>query len=301
MNLNAISVSGDHRWIVCGTLKGAIMWDGDLHGKVIDIEGTNAVCAVDVSPDSTRFAIGTDSASIWNITSRERLVGPLKHNNAVRGIRFSPDGERFATACFSGPIQIFDSRTIDKLVTIKIDILGRLGTPLEWSSDGQRIFAASSGNKIKSFNTSTGSLLAESQILHGSNEDDVYTIALAGANDKFITTFAGRSITFLDTSTLTQIGPVIEDNNSDIWSIALSPDGSHLAAGQVDGKIVIRDLSKILPDSYGPFHASRLLPCHRHPTNTDKPRRYPRAKKYNRTKNLRHRAAKMTKYPSLIR
>ena len=84
MNMFAIAVSRDQRWIVCGA-EGASVWDGEMGEKVIDVEDTNRVWAVDVSPDSTRFATGTDEdARIWGITSGERLVGPLKHDNVDR-------------------------------------------------------------------------------------------------------------------------------------------------------------------------------------------------------------------------
>ena len=268
--------------MVCGTLnEGASVWDEETHEKVIHVEGTSTVYAVDVSPDSTRFATGINEAgSIWSITSGQRLVGPLKHDNVVAGIRFSPDGERVATVGNSD-ICIFDIHTGDELVTIKFDRSSWVGTALAWSSDGQRVFAASKDNTIRSFNTSTGSQLVESQILRdGTN--DVPSLALA-ANSKFIATFTQNySISFLDTSTLVQIGPVIEDSER-IWSIAISSDGSQLATGKSNGKIAIRDLSKILPDSYGPFHVSRLLLCYRHPTNADKPSRCPQAKKYYKT------------------
>ena len=252
----AISVSRDQKWIVCGTTKGASVWDEEMHEKVIDVDGENRVYVVDVSPDSTKFATGTRiNASIWSITSGERLVGPLKHNDWVAGVQFSPTGERFATFCHSHSICVFDSQTGDELLTIKTAIHQKVPvTPLVWSRDAQQIFVASN-NKVKSFNISTGSLLAESQTHDGNN--DIHSIALA-TNNKFIATSGDGLISFLDTSTLTQIGPVIEDSDRQLASIAISAGSSHLATGRGDGKIIIRDLSKILPDSYGPFHVSTL-------------------------------------------
>ena len=260
MNMYAIAVSRDHRWIVCGTTKGASVWDGEMQKRVIGVGGGIGMCAVDVSPDSTKFATGaTDKASnIWSITSGERLIGPLLHNNWVTGIRFSPTGEHIATACRANSICIFDSQTGGKLVVIDTVILPqRVGTPLAWSGDGQQIFAVSSDNKVRSFDTSTGFQLAESQILHDISED-VRSIALAG-NGKFIATITPQSIWFLDTSALKQIAPVIKESEK-IESIAISVDSGHLATGQHDGKIIIRDLSKHLPDSYGPFHVSSHNP-----------------------------------------
>ena len=258
MTVFAISVSRDHKWIVCGTVgAGVVVWDGEMQDKVrvIDVEGENMVDAVDVSPDSTRFATGTRTvgASVWSVTNGERLVGPLKHENDVNGVRFSPPGDRIATACYSG-IRIFDSHTGDQLLAIEITMhnYGAI-TPLAWSSDGQQIFATSEDKKIRSFNVSTGSLLVESQILHDGH-DNVHSIALA-ANGKFIATFADRTISLLDTSTLTRIVPVFEDSEQ-IWSLTISPDSSYLATGRRDGKIVIRDLGKIIPDVYGPLNVS---------------------------------------------
>ena len=265
----AISVSSDGNWIVCGTSYGANVWDGEPRESIINVEGTNGVAAVDVSPDSTRFATGTgipdNKVSIWSITTGQRLVGPLQHADRVTGIKFSPDGEHIASASRLHAIRIFNSHNGDELVRINSVVSEWFPiTPLAWSSDSERVFSACRDNKIRAFD-STGLQLTESLILGDLSRmgDNVYSIALA-VNGKFIATVAQLSISFLDTSTLQQIGPVIEGSNlSEIRSIAISTDSSYLATGQRDGKIVIQDLSYILSDSYGPFHVSDfiILPC----------------------------------------
>ena len=268
MRVFSISVSRDDKWIVCGTAKGASVWDGEMRKEVIHVEGEIGVDAIDVCPDSTRFATGNDenTVSVWSMVTGERLVGPLKHDAYVdvNGIRFSPDGDRIATACYRG-IRIFDSRNGDEFVTIKTGLptWGAI-TPLAWSSNGQNIFALSHDDEIMIFDTvtSAGTQLSKLQILRDGSER-VPSIALA-PNGKFIAILAGQSMSFLDTLTLTPIGPVIEDNEG-IWSVAISPDSSCIASGRYDGKIVIRNLGKILPESYGPFsvsiHAFILLTC----------------------------------------
>ena len=270
----AISVSRNGKWIVCGTEKGASVWDRELHEKIIHVEGENqSVWGVDVSSDSTWFATGTDlTVSIWSITSGTQLVGPLEHDSDVTGIRFSPTGERVASTCVGNYIRIFESRTGDKLVAIGIDIPRVMGTPLAWSSDGQQIFATSSDKIIRSFNTSTGSQLAESQTLHD-DDDDVHSIALA-ANRNFIATATPQLILFLDTATLTQIGPAVEDDTN-MWSTTISPDGNHLVNGRDDGKFVIHDLRKILSDVYA-FNVSisSVLDVPHSITHPDKQCRY---------------------------
>ena len=160
--------------------------------------------------------------SVWIIASGKRLVGPLKQNDHVTGIRFSPNGKHIAAACCGNSVRVFDSRTGRELIDIKPTLPPRrLLTPLAWSNDGRRIFAVSD-KKVKCFEVSTGSLVAESQILEDSSNRNglasalsasskIVSIALA-TNGKFIATYIGFTICFLDALTLTQLGPVIEDS-----------------------------------------------------------------------------------------
>jgi WD40 repeat protein len=259
MNMNAISVSRDGKWIVCGTTTGASVWDAELQRKVVEVEHTIYVAAVDVSPESSRFATGAGrnrTASIWSISTGERLVGPLEHDSGVSGIKFSPGGGHIATAC-EYSIHIFDSYNGDQLLTIKNQLYDLSATiPIVWSSDG-RLFAASEGGKIKSFDTSTGSQIAEWEV--HSDDSDFISIALS-ADNKSIASLAGRSVSFWDTSTHTKLGGISEDDN-EIWSIALSPDGTRLATGGSSNKtITIWNLSDILPESYLPITVSTTFP-----------------------------------------
>ena len=251
MALNAIAASRDHKWVVCGTFEGASVWDAEIQKKVVDVEASDSVYAVDISSDSTMFATGTGlgrRASIWHIMGGERLVGPLEHDSTVTGIKFSPNSEHIATSCLRGPISVFDSRNGNQVLNIETVTPSLYGsTLLAWSTNGRQILAATDDRKVRSFDVSTGSQLAESKTL---NPNEVMPIGLVIACDgKFIAAYASRSILFLDTSTLSQVGPVINDTQ-DLNSVALSLDSSYLATGRSDGKITVRNLSNILPDLF---------------------------------------------------
>ena len=259
IDLAAISVSRDHKWVVCGTMEGASVWDADLQEKVTEVEGTVYVDAVDISPDSTRFATGTgdSKANIWSITNGDRLVGPLEHDSSVRGIKFSPDGRHIATACNSkNSIRVFDSHNGDQLIVIENPLTNwDPMVPIDWSVDGQ-LFSMSTGGKIKSFDTSSGSQLAEWEIHeHGGN---LMSIAIS-ANGKFLASFAGHSVSFWDTSTHTQLG--IVEVGHDIRSIALSLDGSQLVTGGYGASeaIVVWDLTAVLPETYCSINVSTIF------------------------------------------
>ena len=262
MDMSAISVSRDGKWIVCGFFGGANVWDAELQEKVVEVEDTNYVEGVDVSPDSTMFATATartsKNASIWSISTGERLIGPLlEHDSDVLEIKFSPDGRRVATACRHS-IHIFDSYNGDQLITIDNPIPDWSAiTPIVWPS-AARLFAVSEGGRIKSFDTSSGSQLAEWQIHSHDSDDDLMSIALS-TNNRFIASSANRSVSFWVTSTHTQLGSLLKDDDG-IRSIALSPDGFHLATGGVSKTITIWNLSDILPESYLPITVSVTFP-----------------------------------------
>ena len=259
MLVYAISMSKDEKWIVCGTSSGASVWDAELREKVVEVtESEEAVLSVDVAPDCTKFAIGTfqRQATIWSITTGEKLLGPLEHGNNVIGVKFSPDGGRLATACLGdSTIRIFDAYNGDQLISIENPIPSYSFLPIAWSTHSQQLFAISEDYTIKSFDSSTGSLLAEWKIHE--NNDGPISIALS-TNGKFIASSAGRFVSFWDTSTHTQLG-IVEETH-DIHSVALSPDGCRLATGSRDsGSSTIWDLRGILPDSYLPGNVSTLF------------------------------------------
>ena len=168
MSLYAISVSKDQRWVACGTTSGASIWeDVELRKKVAEVERGEQVFSVDVAPDCTRFATGTqaEEVTIWSITTGEKLVGPLKHGGSIYGTKFSPDGGRLATACYGdSTIRIFDAHNGDQLISVGDPIPINSFLPIAWFTHSQRLFAVSRDYKIKLFDSSTGSPLAEWQI-----------------------------------------------------------------------------------------------------------------------------------------
>ena len=257
MNMYAISVSKDHKWVACGTTKGASVWDAELRKlKVVEVERGDHVFSVDVSPaDCTKFATGTytGKVTIWSIATGEKLLGLLEHDGAVNGVKFSPDGGRLATTCsVNSTIHIFDAHNGDQLISIENPIPADSFLSIAWTTHGERLFAVSEDYKIKSFDSSTGCSLAEWHIHE--NDEGPMSIALS-ENGKFIASSAGRFVSLWDTSTHTQLA-IIEETQK-IQSIALSLDGSRLATGTIHpGSSIIWDLRSILPDSYLPGNVS---------------------------------------------
>ncbi|KAF8549671.1 WD40 repeat-like protein [Imleria badia] len=244
-----IAVSQDGRLIACGGSDGlAEVWDLKTNQKVVQLEASAVrVFAVDVSPDSTRFATGaSQNVTVWSIPTGQLLLGPWKHADSIAAVKFSPAGDRIATATWErNSIRLYDSSDGRLLLDIPDRVSSPYNTSLAWSNDGRQLFVASHAGKIKSFHVS-GSLLSWTEWNIQTNNQPA-SIALA-YNEKFIASASSRFVSFWDTSTLAQIGPVIEHSER-VWSIALSKDG-YLVSGGDDKKITLRNLRDILPQFY---------------------------------------------------
>ena len=120
--VRALALSRDRKWIVSGESKLASVWNRNTWEKVIRVrEHTLEVEAVDISPDSTKFATGARDKKvfIWDISTGERLVGPLQHSDSVVGVKFSPDGDQLATATWNyEALRIYNAHTGQLIRTI---------------------------------------------------------------------------------------------------------------------------------------------------------------------------------------
>ncbi|KAI9569853.1 hypothetical protein HD554DRAFT_2170850 [Boletus coccyginus] len=255
----AAALSPDGKWLLCGLrlVDGSggkawvRVWDAQTHEKVLDIPGhTNTVWSVDISRDSTKFATGACDglAFIWNMTTGERLLGPLQHDGWVVAVRFSPNGDRIAIATAENPdaksIHIYNTDNGQQLWDIPFSVQTFLSSSLTWSHDGRQLFGASYG-EAKCFDTATGTLLSKWSI-HANGYPTSITLT---RNQKFVVVSVYSSLSFWDTSTHEQIGTVI-GHESTIWSTALSPNDDCVATGEQNGKVILRSLRDVLPVSY---------------------------------------------------
>ena len=240
-----IAVSRDGKWIVSGTRGGQVqVWNVESGGKVREFKGDSrwAVCALDVSPDSTRIAneLGNGTVCVRSLSTGQQLLDPWKHGCSAGAVKFSPDGRFIATAVLFS-ILIYDSEDDDLVVRVLIEVSSSPNNSLAWSSNSKQLFAVSSG-KIICLDASTGATLSQWSI-HG---HEYNRIALA-SHGAFIAASSGSSITFWDTTTHEQIGSVIElTGKVECMTISTNND---IVIGS-DEKITLRSLCDILPSSY---------------------------------------------------
>ena len=256
----SIAVSRDGKWIVCVTLSGrVVVWDANSHEKVSELKvQDNRVCAVDISPDATRIASGSidKTVRVWSRSTGEQLLGPWEHDDQVTAVKFSPDGQFIATAArwFCESVRIYDSHDGRLLFDRPIAAGSPCNQSLAWVSDSKQLFALSLGGEIHCVDVTNGRILSAWAI----HSNDIARCIALGSNDAFIAASAGSSVSFWDTATRKQIGPLIHYPD-DVFYMAISANNDLVLSG--GDKIILRKLSDILPSSYfddvGTFRCQR--------------------------------------------
>ena len=238
-----LAASKDGRWIAAGTNSGdALVWSAETYERVFTHKDAFSVInGVDFSPDATRLlTVATDmhTAYIWDIASRRSDL-TFYHENC-RGViaaKFSPGGDQIATATRNdNSVQVYNSNNGRCLLEIKEKVTPWYNTGLFWSN--KHLFVISN-SKIKQIEASTGSAIYEWPVPH---TNLLSCIALSQHGD-VITYSAERTVAFLHTSARTQLSRI--QRAQGICSIALSPDDHFLAIGGEEGKITIKQLSRI--------------------------------------------------------
>jgi WD40 repeat protein len=241
--VRCVAVSKDGGWIAAGTFRDVVVWDAKTYGKTFALEADHhTINGVDFSPDSTRLVSASDNctATVWDVATRQRVVGPLRHELAVRTTKFSPQGDRIATATLES-VRVYDSNDGRLLVDIT------MGKVIPWYNNGlfwsEAYLFVVSDKKIKKIDASTGSTVSEWPVPGGNK---FRPIALP-THGEFIAHSTSHIVSFWDASTPTQLGLI--HHPPAILSIALSPDARFIAIGGKAGKITIQCLSRIIVSS----------------------------------------------------
>lgn len=254
-SVNCLTVSHDGRWIAAGTMRGEVIaWDTDTYGKIFthsdDISDVNGV---DFAPGSSRLVIASSNgtATVWDIATRQRVLGPLRHEDRVIAAKFSPQGERIATTTRES-VRLYDSNDGRLFVDISVKVTPYYNTGLVWSKEHLFVISDSTINQIEA---STGSIISERPV---PTSNYISSIALS-KHGEFIAYATNCTVTFWDTSTHTQLSLIQHTQN--IRSIALSLDDRFLAIGGESGNITIKNIRDFLPLSYFTVRMV-LMPIH---------------------------------------
>ena len=226
-----------------------VAWNAEApHEKVFSRSDDNSpIHAVDFSPSSTLLVTASENrtASIWNITSHERVSGPFYHEARVIAAKFSPQSDRtFATAteksvCIYG---VDDEGNYSFPVDIPMKVTSYQNTGLVWSNEQLVII---SDGKIK---TITTPYTSPSEWLAPSGISPLFCGIAVARDAGFIACSAPRTVWLWNMSKLppTQIRFTRYEGPGTIRVIAPSPDDRFLAIGGEGGVIIESFVPRII-------------------------------------------------------
>ncbi len=226
------------------------------HDGTVTVSGTRAgdpvatlpgpvatVYRVAWSPDGTRLAAaGEDFATrVWDVATRQLVLGPLRHSHGVTVAAWEPGGKRLATGGFDETVKLWDAATGRELQVFRGHIATVTG--LAWGPAGRLASAANDGT-VKAWDATRGQ---EVVTLPG-HPPRATAVAwspdgtrLASAGDDGLVRVWNPATRAEVASFKAHTDHPVNAQFGQIRSIAWSPDGTRLASAGLDGKAKVWD------------------------------------------------------------
>lgn len=146
--------------LVTVSSKGAVLVRDSRTGRRLGprIDHESLVTSFDCSPDGRWIATGTGRGlvRIWDLSSGELLVGPLRHRFPVSSVRFQLEGSRLLTSARNS-LKIWDART-GRPLGESIRSKGNIWFS-QLSADGARLLVQSTAEPVRLLDAQTGQIL----------------------------------------------------------------------------------------------------------------------------------------------
>ncbi|MFO0880371.1 MAG: protein kinase [Gemmataceae bacterium] len=237
--VNTVAFSPEGRALASGSSDGNVkVWDMALEQKAQRFLGhPDRINCLAVSPDGKWVASGCSDKKtrIWDATGR-LLVRTLEgHTWTVNTVTFSPDGKRLLTGGEDKTLRLWNWETGEELLKMT-ESRSRIRSA-QFSPDGKR-FASGGGNtpwlkpELKVWDATTGKVLLDIQV-----KQDVNSVVFS-KDGRTLHGVAGSELKTWDAET----GKELRSISGVSGTLALSPDGKHLAARGAGSTCQILDL-----------------------------------------------------------
>jgi class 3 adenylate cyclase/WD40 repeat protein len=180
-------------------------------------------------------------------TGRERVTVPIPGDLGLLlfagRMEFSPDGRRLAVGTYSGRLSVIDV-TSGRLVVAGVPIDFRVLKTIRWSRDGRTLFVGGQEGVLKAIDPSTGTVHARTRLspeITLTDADPVPGTSLLAVSSEagfvYIVDDEGRRVE----------GEPLSGGGTGLLAVAVSPDGSRIAALGGDGAVRLWDRASRRP------------------------------------------------------
>ena len=228
------------------------IWDMQTHQPLKTLNGhKDCIYSVAWSPDGKLLASGSydKMVKLWDAVTGQELKNLQDHIDAVFAVAFSPDGKHLASGSQDRSVKIWDIASGQRLYTLSDASDGLTG--IAYSPSGKQIAAAGYDKTIYVWEVGD----SEGKLVRSliADEDSILSLAWTPDGKTLITSSSDGSIRFRDAATLDPIR-VIDHQPEWVEALAISPDGTRLAAGRFNGTLSLYDV-KSFKEVLGPWVA----------------------------------------------
>ncbi|MBS1824479.1 MAG: protein kinase [Acidobacteria bacterium] len=230
--IRCISVNGDGTRVVAAFLQepAVSLYDARSKGKLILPYHKGGCAATAFSPDGKLLATVSHDPKVWvwDVATGRSVRVFSGHTARVNAVTFSPDSQRVATASVDQSVRLWDVMEGNELHTFTGASADVHVQALAISPDGSHVFAGGTSGEILVYKMPLF-------ITPGTERVDISlddsTLASVGTK---------RDITLWDRKTHRQIAhwPIGFSG----WAVKFTPDGTKVAVGLVDGRIMLWDV-----------------------------------------------------------
>jgi WD40 repeat protein len=227
--ITGVAISPDDRRIVAGSYdKNVYAWDAATGELTFVMKGHEApVTSVALSPDGTRIITGSEDKTVrlWDAFNGHELFVLRGHADRVTSVTFNPDGTQIVTGSSDGTARIW---AVDPMKdTTRLREHRAANSSAAFSGNGKLLVTGSSDNAARVWDVSSG---LSSQLLDAHTQP-VSAVAINLDGSRIVTASWDGSTIIWDTAKGQVIRTLIHNAGRPVTSVALSPDGSHVATG----------------------------------------------------------------------
>ncbi len=217
-----------------------VIWERGATQPSIEIEVSDSIRSLAISPDASRALWGTPSGTFaeLNLQTQEILSSYTGHSGSVNTLAYLPDGQRALSAGQDGVMILWDLQTGQEIRRYS----GHSDPifDLALAPDGTQAATASTDATVILWNLETGEIIRQF-VRESAEQSPVYAVAISPDGDALATGSLDGFVILWNMATGEEETRYVGEAGA-VWSVRFGSDGQRLLSATEDGVVFVWDL-----------------------------------------------------------